>query len=74
MSRRGRGGVTDVEAAQHGQVEGQQLQGDDAEDALETVHTVGHLDGAARVLHSLVVVLVTDDDGPALFQNQTLLR
>ena len=47
-------------------MEGQQLQGDDAEDALQAVHAVRHIDGAARVLDGLVVVLVTDDNGPAL--------
>lgn len=47
-------------------MEGQQLQWDDAQDALQAVHTVRHFDGAAGVLDGLVVVFVTDDNGATL--------
>lgn len=51
-------------------MEGQQLQRDDAQDALQAVHTVRHFDGAAGVFDCLVIVFVTDHDGAALL-NQT---
>ena len=57
---------THVKAPEHSQVEGEQLQGDDTQNALQTVHTVRHFDGAARALGSLVVIFVTDHDGSAL--------
>lgn len=57
---------THIVAPQHSKVEGQQLQGDDAENALQAVHGVRHLDRAARVRDRLVVVPVADNDGPAL--------
>lgn len=47
-------------------MEGQQLQRDDAQDALQAVHAVRHFDGVARVLDGLVILFVTDDDGAAL--------
>lgn len=47
-------------------MEGQQLQRDDAQDALQAVHTVRHFDGAARVLDGLMIVFVTDHDGASL--------
>lgn len=47
-------------------MEGQQLQRDDAQDALQAVHTVRHFDGAAAVLDGLVIVFVIDHDGAAL--------
>lgn len=47
-------------------MEGQQLQWDDAQDALQAVHTVRHFDGAAGVLDGLVVIFVTDHNRPAL--------
>lgn len=47
-------------------MEGEQLQRDDAQDALQAVHAVRHFDGAARVLRRLVIVFVADHDGAAL--------
>lgn len=47
-------------------MEGQQLQRDDAQDALQAVHAVRHFDGAAGVLDGLVVVFVADHDGATL--------
>lgn len=47
-------------------MEGQQLQGDDAQDALQAVHAVRHFDRVARVLDGLVILFVADDDGAAL--------
>lgn len=47
-------------------MEGQELQWDDTEDALQAVHTVGHVDGVAGVLDGLVIVFVADHDGPTL--------
>lgn len=47
-------------------MEGEQLQGDDAQDALQAVHAVGHPDGVARVLDGLVILLVADHDGAPL--------
>ena len=47
-------------------MEGQQLQRDDAQDALQAVHTVRHFDGAAGALGGLVIVVVADHDGAAL--------
>lgn len=57
---------TYVETSEDSQVEGQQLQRDDTQDALQAVHTVRHFDGAAGVLDGLVIVFVTDHDGAAL--------
>ncbi len=47
-------------------MEGQQLQRDDAQDALQAVHTVRYFDGAAGVLDGLVIVFVTDHNGATL--------
>ena len=55
-----------VVAPHHGQVEGEQLQGDDAEDALQAVHRVGQLDRPVGVLHGVLVVPATQDDGAPL--------
>ena len=55
-----------VVSAQHGQVEGQQLQRDDAEDALQAVHRVRQLDRLVGVLHDVLVVTATQDDGAPL--------
>lgn len=61
-----------VKAPEHSQVEREQLQGDDTQDALQTVHTVRHFDGAARALGGLVVILVTDHDGSARTRHHLL--
>lgn len=47
-------------------MERQELQGNDTEDALQTVHGLWQLDGLVGVLSHLRVVLATQDDGPAL--------
>lgn len=58
--------TTYVISSQDGQVERQELQGDDAQDALQTVHSVWQLDGLVGILSHLRVVLATQDDGPTL--------
>ena len=62
-----RGGNTHIVTSEDSQVEGQQLQRDDAQDALQAVHTVRHFDGAARVFDGLVVIFVTNHNGTALW-------
>lgn len=47
-------------------MEGEQLQRDDAQDALQAVHAVRHFDAVARVLDGLVILFVADDDGAPL--------
>lgn len=58
--------TTYVISSQDGQVERQELQGNDTEDALQTVHGLWQLDGLVGVLSHLRVVLATQDDGPTL--------
>ncbi|KAG7230253.1 hypothetical protein INR49_024357, partial [Caranx melampygus] len=48
------------------QVERQELQGNDTEDTLQTVHGLGQLNGLVGILSHLRVVLTTQDDGPTL--------
>ena len=48
-------------------MEGQQLQRYDAQDALQAVHTVRHVDGAAGVLDGLVIIFVADHNRTALY-------
>lgn len=55
-------------------MEGQQLQGDDAQDALQAVHAVRYFDGAAGVSDGLLVVFVADDDGTPLQKERDLLK
>ena len=57
---------TYVVAPEHSQVEGHKLQGDDTEDALETVHRLGQLDGLVRLPAHLRVATATQDDGTPL--------
>lgn len=64
------GWSTYVVTSEDSQVKGKQLERDDAQDALQAVHTVRHIDGAARVLGSLEIVFVTDHDGAALWIKQ----
>lgn len=52
-------------------MEGQELQGDDTEDSLQTVHSVRQLDGVVGHLTDLRVVLATKDDGPTLMERVT---
>ena len=47
-------------------MEGQQLQRDYAQDALQAIHTVRHFDGAAGALDGLIIIFVTDHDGASL--------
>lgn len=49
-----------IVSSEHSQVEGQQLERDDTEDPLQTVHTVRHFNSTARVLCGLIVVLIAD--------------
>lgn len=55
-----------IKPSQNSQVEGQDLQGDDTEDTLQTVNSVWQLDGLVGILDHLSVVLATQDDGPTL--------
>ena len=64
--------TTYVKSSQDGQVEGQELQGDDSEDALQTVDSLRQLDGLVGILSHLRVVLATEDDGPTLMERVTL--
>lgn len=66
--------TTYVISSQDGQVEGQELQGDDAEDALQTVHCVWQLDGVVGILLHVRVVLATKDDGPTLVERESRAR
>lgn len=52
-------------------MEGQELKGDDTEDALQTVHSVWQLDGLVGVLTHFRVILAAEDDGPALMEVDT---
>lgn len=45
-------------------MEWQELQGDDTEDALQTVHSMWELDGPVGISGHFGVVLATQDDGP----------
>ena len=47
-------------------MEGQQLQRDDTEDTLQTVHGMWQLDGLVGILSHVRVILATQDDWPAL--------
>ena len=64
--------TTYVKSSQDGQVEGQELQGDDSEDALQTVDSLRQLDGLVGILSHLRVVLATEDDRPTLMERVTL--
>lgn len=55
-------------------MEGQQLQGDDAQDALQAVYALRYFDGATGVSDGLLVVFVADDDGTPLQMEQDSLR
>lgn len=63
--------ATYVISSQDGQMEGQELQGDDAEDALQTVHSVRQLDGLVGILTHVGVILAAEDDWPALVEVET---
>lgn len=60
------GSGTYVVTSEDSQMEGQQLQGYDAQDALQAVHAVRHFDGAARVFDGFMVISVTNQDGTTL--------
>lgn len=55
-------------------MEGQELQGDDTEDALQTVHSLWQLNGLVGVLSHLGVVLATKDNRPTLMEKEKLVR
>lgn len=52
-------------------MEGQELQGDDTEDALQTVHSMWQLNGLVGILTNVGVILATKDDRPALVEAET---
>lgn len=52
-------------------MEGQELEGDDAEDALQTVHSLWQLNGLVGILTNFRVILATEDDWPALMEVDT---
>lgn len=64
--------TTYVKSSQDGQVEGQELEGDDSEDALQTVDSLRQLDGLVGILSHLRVILATKDDGPTLMERVRL--
>lgn len=47
-------------------MEGQKLQRDDTQDALQAVDTVRHFDGTAGVLYGLIIIFIADYNGAAL--------
>lgn len=47
-------------------MEGQELQGDNSEDALQAVHSLWQLNGLVGNLSHFGVILATEDDGSAL--------
>lgn len=61
-----------VISSQDGQLERQKLQGDDTEDALQTVHSLWQLNGLIGILSHLRVTLATEDDGPTLMETEAL--
>ncbi len=63
-----------IVSSQDGQVEGQELQGDDTKDALQTVHSLRQLNGLVGILSHLRVVLATKDNGPALMEEESQAR
>lgn len=63
-----------VISSQDSQVEGQELQGDDTEDSLQTVHSMRQLNGVVGHLTDLRVVLATKDDGPTLMERESRAR
>lgn len=63
---------TYVISTQHGQVKRHELQGDDTEDALQTVDSMWQLNGLVGISGHFRVVLATDDDGPTLIEKKKL--
>lgn len=55
-----------VIASEDSKVEGQKLQRDDTQDALQAVDTVRHFDGTAGVLYGLIIIFIADYNGAAL--------
>lgn len=55
-------------------MEGQELKGNDTEDALQTVHSMWQLDGLVGVLTHVRVILATKDDGPTLMEIEMQAR
>lgn len=64
MSLKGHGSY--VIASEDSKVEGQKLQRDDTQDALQAVDTVRHFDGTAGVLDGLIIIFIADYYGTAL--------
>lgn len=63
--------ATYIISSQDGQMEGQELQGDDTEDALQTVHSMWQLNGLVGILNHVGVILATEHDRPALEEAET---
>ena len=62
-------GEVDVETLQDGQPVGNQLQGNDVKNTLETIDGLGDLDLGRLAGLELLVALVADDDGPSTTGN-----
>ena len=70
-------GAVHIAAPEHRQVVGEQLHGDDGEDALERVHRAGHLQVAVVVFGpslGLGVAALADEDGAAVAGRDLLQR
>lgn len=57
---------THIESSEHCYVEWEELQWYDCEDALDAVHRAGYRDASVGALQSLLIIILTDDDGSAL--------
>ena len=57
---------THIVSLEHCNVEGEELQWDDCEDALNAVHRARDRDGAVGALQTCLVIALADDDGAAL--------
>lgn len=57
---------THIVSLEHCNVEGEELQWDDCEDALNAVHRARDRDGAVGALQTRFVIALADDDGAAL--------
>lgn len=65
---------TYVISPQDGQMERQELQGDDTEDALQTIHSLWQLNGLVGIRSNVRVILATKDDGPTLMETESQVR
>ena len=60
--------ATHIESLEHCNVEGEELQWDDREDALDAVHCARHRDATIGALQRLLVTGLADDDWAALWR------